>query len=241
MARQRYFCLTLFLFCSKSAFKAETSAWRRFWTTYRGRGRSARWVKDKATQLVVDPDVVTLARGGIVLKHTDDGGYFCMGFGPSAGFLRAIDDDDRFNEAIDEAAVALGNLSGRAHRAKFGSVLHRLGVAVALAKDGFDPDQPRDDHGRWTGEGGGAETLVATASVAESVIEPAKLVPALRQLSARLLSGAASIASDAGAIAADAAEAGIIGVGAATSGAVAFFGTLFIPTTPQPMFRRHDS
>jgi hypothetical protein len=194
-----------------------------------GPGQSARWVKDKAPQLVVDPDVVTLARGGIVLKHTDDGGYFCMGFGPSAGFLRAIDDDDRFNEAIDEAAVALGNLSAPI-APNSDPFLHRLGVAVALAKDGFDPDQPRDDHGRWTGEGGGAETLVATASVAESVIEPAKLVPALRQLSARLLSGAASIASDAGAIAADAAEAGSIGVGAATSGAVAFFGTLFIPT-----------
>ena len=193
-----------------------------------GLGQSAR-VKDKAPQLVVDPDVVTLALGRIVLKHTDDGGYFCMGFGPSAEFLRAIDEDDRFNEAIDEAAVALGKLSAPI-APSLDPFLHRLGVAVALAKDGFDPDQPRDDHGRWTGEGGGAATLAATATVAESVIEPAKLVPALRQLSARLLSGAASIASDAGAIAADAAEAASIGVGAATSGAVAFFGTLFIPT-----------
>ena len=64
-----------------------------------GLGQSAR-VKDKAPQLVVDPDVVTLALGRIVLKHTDDGGYFCMGFGPSAEFLRAIDEDDRFNEAM---------------------------------------------------------------------------------------------------------------------------------------------
>jgi hypothetical protein len=76
-----------------------------------GPGQSARWVKDKAPRLVVDPDVVTLAPGRIVLKHTDNGGYFCMGFGPSAEFLRAIDEDDRFNEAIDEAAVALGKLS----------------------------------------------------------------------------------------------------------------------------------
>jgi hypothetical protein len=76
-----------------------------------GTAQSARWVKDKAPQLVVDPDVVTLALGRIVLKHTNDGGYFCMGFGPSAEFLRAIDEDNHFNEAIDEAAVALGKLS----------------------------------------------------------------------------------------------------------------------------------
>jgi hypothetical protein len=167
-----------------------------------GSAHHSRRDKGKAPQLVIDPDDVTLSPNKIVLKHTDDGGYFCMGFGPSAEFLRAVDENDRFNEAIDKAAVALGKL-GAPIASSRDPFLRRLGAAVALAKDGFDPNQPRDDHGRWTGDGAGG--AAAAAFTSRSVVEVPELVPALRALATRLLGGPASAA-------------------------VAFFGTLFIPT-----------
>lgn len=83
--------------------------------------------------------------------------------------------------------------------------LRRLGSAVALAKD-FDPEQPRDDDGRWTS--GGAGAVATRTAIATDIIAPSEFVPALRQIAARLLPA----------------------VPAAASGAVAFFGTLFIPT-----------
>lgn len=168
-----------------------------------GPAQSARRAKGDVPQLVIDPDAVVLDPKKIIVKHTDDGGYFCLGIGPSAEFLRAIDEDDRFNEAIDKAAVALSKL-GAPIASNPDPFLRRLGVAVALAKD-YDPDQPRDDHGRWTSDGGGAAGGAAAAFVSRSVVEVPELVPALRALATRL-------------------------VGGPVSGAVAFFGTLFIPT-----------
>jgi len=37
-------------------------------------------------------------------------------------------------------------------------ILRRLAIAEALAKAGYDPDEPRDEHGRWTSEGGGGDS-----------------------------------------------------------------------------------
>lgn len=110
-----------------------------------GAAHQAREVKSKPPQLVVDPGAVRLDRDKIIVQHTPDGGYFCIGFGPSAEFLRAIDEDDRFNEAINEAALRKRGTPLASNRDPF---LRRLGAAVALAKDGYDPNQPRDDHGR---------------------------------------------------------------------------------------------
>jgi hypothetical protein len=67
----------------------------------------ARQVKGKPPQLVVDPGAVRLDRNKIIVQHTPDGGYFCIGFGPSAEFLRAVDEDDRFGTAVDIAAAGL--------------------------------------------------------------------------------------------------------------------------------------
>ena len=170
-----------------------------------GPAQSARRAKGDVPQLVVDPDAVVLDPEKIIVKQTRDGGYFCLGIGPSAEFLRAIDEDDRFNEAIDKAAVALSKLSAPI-ASNPDPFLRRLGVAVALAKD-YDPDQPRDDHGRWTDEGGGAPGGAAVAFVSRSVVEVPELVPALQRLAVWLLSRAPEV-----------------------GGAVAVFRILFIPS-----------
>jgi hypothetical protein len=172
-----------------------------------GSAHQPRRDKARAPQLVIDPDDVTLTPSKIIVKHTDDGGYFCMGFGLSAAFLRAVDEDDRFNEAIDDAEAVLRK-RGSAFAREQDPFLRRLGTAVALAKDGFDPNQPRDDHGRWTGDGGGEGAAAAFFRNRNSVVALPRLVPALRQLAEWLLSRLPGTAG----------------------GAVAFFGTLFIPT-----------
>ncbi len=138
--------------------------------------------KGRAPQLVIDPEDVKLSPSKIIVKHTSEGGYFCMGFGPSAGFLRAVDEDRCFSAAIDEAEATLRK-RGSAFARSEDPFLRRLGAAVALAKDGFDPDQPRDDHGRWAGDGAGG----AAASFLESVGRAPLLVPALQELVRRLL------------------------------------------------------
>lgn len=170
-----------------------------------GSAHQPRRDKGKAPQLVIDPDDVTLTPSKIVVKHTGNGGYFCMGFGPSAEFLRAVDEDRRLGEAIDEAEAALSK-RGAPFTSNRDPFLRRLGAAVALAKDGFDPNQPRDNHGRWTGDGGGGGAAAAFTS--RSVVEVPELVPALRALARRLLPLLPE----------------------AAGGAIAFFGTLFIPT-----------
>lgn len=163
-----------------------------------------RRAKEEVPQLVIDPDAVAFDPGKIIIKHTEDGGYLCLGFGPSAEFLRAVDEDRNLGSRIDEADAAQSE-----HGAPFaksdGPFLRRLGKAVALAKD-YNPDQPRDEQGRWTSEG---VEGAATGFVSNRVVAAPGLVPALRQLAARLFSS---------------------GIGGPASAAVAFFGTLFIPT-----------
>jgi hypothetical protein len=77
--------------------------------------------------------------------------------------------------------------------------LWRLALAAALAKE-YNPDEPRDDHGRWTSEGGAAAAATsATADIFGDAAGPAVL-SALRSLAFRF------------------------------SAPTAFFGTLFVPT-----------
>jgi hypothetical protein len=49
--------------------------------------------------------------------------------------------------------------------------LRRLAIAEALAKAGFNPDEPRDERGRWTREGGDEDDrpLIEGRSVATAV------------------------------------------------------------------------
>jgi hypothetical protein len=83
-----------------------------------------------------------------------------------SGAYRADGNWESRIRSVDVVAKALNN--GDVARAMMAAVLMRLpepdsgiriaGVDGVLAKAGFDPDEPRDERGRWTeGEGGEAE------------------------------------------------------------------------------------
>ncbi len=168
-------------------------------------GQSSR-AKAKVPRLILGPDHVGIGRDEILVKHVPDGGYFCFGFGAAAEFLRAVDDDETLDELVEDV-VDRGVIAGPSALAKSRDPsLRRLARAIALAKDGFNPDQPRDERGRWSGEGGSAAAAAATVGAATADMFGAPtLVPALRQFAAGLLP-------------------------AGSAGAVAALGVLVIPT-----------
>jgi hypothetical protein len=152
--------------------------------------------------LVFDPARTSLDDRKIVVHHTRDGGYLCLGFGSGARFLRAVDDEPPVSKAS----------KGRGGGAS-DPFLSNLVAAVALAKD-FNPDQPRDERGRWTDadSSGAAATAAATA---DALYGNPALSSGLRQLASRVLGALPTIPE---------------AVGAAAGPAAAFFGTLFLPT-----------
>lgn len=161
----------------------------------------------KPPRLILDPENVALGDGDILVKHAADGGYFCLGFGSAASFLRAVDEAAGLDDLVDTGRVGELIIKGpESSLAKSADLsLRRLGAAVALAKGGYNPDEARDEGGRWTSSGAAAAT--AGAAAADLFSAPA-LVPPLRQFAAGLL------------------PAGAAGVGAA----VAALGVLVIPT-----------
>lgn len=94
-------------------------------------------------------------------------GYFCIGFGEAARTLRfAFDDGADACRAFGQrahlaTALDLGDIvpvpveGPAAALAKGGDrYLNRLALLATLAKSDYDPNEPRDVHGRWTSEGG---------------------------------------------------------------------------------------
>ena len=160
--------------------------------------------------LIVDPKKLTLDDSRIVIRHRDDGGYVCVGFGAAAAFLRSVD-----RETSDAKRA-----SGCIHDGMAISFLDRLTSAIALAKD-YDPKQPRDDDGRWT-SGGISAAAAATAALYGSSIRDV----ALRQLAGRVL-GAVPILPEVAGAAALAGTAAVAGVAVAA----VFAGTLFMHTS----------
>jgi hypothetical protein len=161
-------------------------------------------------ELVLDPPAITLDPRTILVKRSSDGGYLCLGLGAGAEFLHAVDEDEAFFCVADDPAQqdSIGAASPLARSTD--ASLRRLGAALALTKAGFDPDEPRDEGGRWTGSGasgagGVAAATAAGAASATDIFTPSALVPALRQLAEKLLPASAA-------------------------GPVAFLTTLFIPT-----------
>ena len=68
------------------------------------------------------------------------------------------DPDIRRLMALRAAEFGLLRLKWLAAATRFEIALRRHDRALKYAcKAGFNPDQPRDDHGRWTSEGGGSE------------------------------------------------------------------------------------
>jgi Restriction endonuclease fold toxin 5 len=165
-------------------------------------GNSARRADAEFPQLIIDPPDIALDRRKIVVKHSADGGYLCLGLGAAAELLRAVDEDDAHARRIDSMGdegleaddLPLARSADRS--------LRRLARALAFAKDGFDPNEPRDERGRWTDAGGGAAAATMAGAGASDIFTSSALVPALRQFAAGLLpSGAAGAASALGILA----------------------------------------
>jgi hypothetical protein len=113
-----------------------------------------------APRVIINPERLDLELGDLVLKRTSDGGYLCIGFGRGARFLGAVSDDPHLNAMID---VREGEVLQRRREHPLWNEdnhLRRLGIALSIARaGGYDPDEQRDEHGRWTGLGAFALTL----------------------------------------------------------------------------------
>jgi len=168
-------------------------------------GNSARRAAAKFPQLILDPPDIALDRCKIVVKYSSDGGYFCVGLGAAAEFLSAVDEDEALARRIDEMADEGFEADDSPLAESADPSLRRLALAMALAKDGFDPDEPRNEGGRWTNGGTGAAAATMAGAGASDIFTPAALVPGLRQIAVRVLSAGAAAP-------------------------VASFGMLFIPT-----------
>jgi hypothetical protein len=141
----------------------------------------------QAPFLAIDPDRISLAPGKIVLQQTAGGGYFCVGLGSAAAFLRAIDDGDELDHLPEDMEAGSRFFDSQLWQSN-DPFLRRLHAATALAKAGFDPNQPRDDRGRWTSEGVGAG---AANEAKEATAHELKRLKALRAFRAAI--GAAMV------------------------------------------------
>jgi len=112
-----------------------------------------------APRVLVEPKRLELDLGDLVLKHTKDGGYLCIGFGRGARFLEAVDCDPRLNALVDRTEIDV--IAKHDHPLANGDrYLRRLGIALSIARaGGYDPDEPRDQRGRWTNLGAFALSL----------------------------------------------------------------------------------
>lgn len=152
----------------------------------------------KPPRLILDPDNVALDDGDILVKHAADGGYFCLGLGSAASFLRAVDEDPALDGLVD-AGVEREPITGESSLTTSADpLLRQLIAAIAFAKAGYNEGEDRDERGRWTSPGAAAAT--AGAAAADLFSAPA-FIPALRQFAAGLLpSGAAGAATALGII-----------------------------------------
>jgi hypothetical protein len=99
--------------------------------------------------------------GGIVVERTAIG-YLCIGFGEAARTLRFVFDDDettsrafadptRLASTLDQLNIVRVPVAGSAWQDDGDRHLRRLASISSLAKlGGYNPDEPRDNRGRWT-------------------------------------------------------------------------------------------
>ncbi len=165
----------------------------------------------KSLRLLINPPRLHLDDRTVIFKYTGDGGWFCASFGDGAKYMRAAKEDPALRRQIETRSHDI-----RRGRAALGPDLARVMAAVELAKD-YDPDQARDELGRWTSAGGGA--AVGATADAFSLYGAESAVPALRALAQRALGAAAALLPE-----------GAATVGVAVAGSAAVLGTLFLPT-----------
>lgn len=164
-------------------------------------------------RLFINPRSVSLDERNVVFRYTGNGGYVCLSFGAGAKFLQAAKENPTLRKRIAADAARLLR-----DKRVTDPDLARFVATVALSKD-YDPDEPRDEQGRWSSEGAAGAVAGAVADAARMFGNPA-YAEGLRQLAARAFAALPSLPAAAAAIG-DVARAG--------SPAAAFFGTLFLP------------
>lgn len=128
--------------------------------------------------LLIDGEGAMLGADRVFLRRTPVG-YLCAGLGESSRLLRLVFDEEgepspaspdlrRLATALKEKGHAPVRLPGIGvplgeHDDPY---LRRLGLAAALIKGEYDPDQPRDERGRWTNEGATGAAGAATTGTA---------------------------------------------------------------------------
>lgn len=172
--------------------------------------RPARGFEIETRQATLTPDRV-LARQTPV-------GFLCVGIAKGGRFLKAASQDRRVKAILNRAAEVVEHQRPRSNLlGDFDDpYLRRLDLFAKLSKD-FNPDQPRDDHGRWTSDGASGAPA-AFSGPPEAPGTPSLLGAAARATSAFLQRVAPATL--------DALEL----VATRFSAATAFFGIIFIPT-----------
>ena len=132
--------------------------------------------------VLVDVDVGVLRRNK-VLAQSAPGVVLFLGLGADAARLCrfALEDDEsdpdpflarcrRIAKTVESGELAKGDRSdvSRALLAIEDRSLRRLAIAELLAKDGFDPNEPRDERGRWADEGGDSAAAANSITTANS-------------------------------------------------------------------------
>ncbi len=124
------------------------------------RGAGARGIVVDAEGAMLGPDCVLVRRSGnryrcidrdeaaalqaLVLDPCDDPDWL---FQQSCSIAKALTDREVALAQIFGLRIPVGNLDNRQ--------LTGLAAAARLVKANFNPDEPRDDHGRWTDADGG--------------------------------------------------------------------------------------
>jgi len=120
----------------------------------------------RSRRIVVDTDGAMLGPDCVLIRRAPEG-YRCATRDEAAamqGFLGlGADDPDwlfrqccRISKSLADGHIALAQVYGLfilTHRLDDGQ-LKELALVAPFIKANFNPDQPRDAHGRWTDEGG---------------------------------------------------------------------------------------
>jgi hypothetical protein len=171
-------------------------------------GRSA---GAKSLRLLINPPRLQLDDRTVVFKYTGDGGWLCASFGDGAKYMDAAESDPTLRARIAARAREI-----KRGRDALGADLARVMAAVELSKD-YDPEQARDERGRWTSEG--AAAAAGFLGDEFNIFGAKSAAPGLRALAQRALAAVAALLPE-----------GAVAAGLAAAGSVAVLGTLFLPT-----------
>jgi hypothetical protein len=178
--------------------------------------------------IAIDTSSGTLAPDLVFVQRTPYG-YVCAGLGKEASRLLRAAFDDRGSYFLKSDIAKAQRRGFTIPLAELDDAnLRRLALAAALTKE-YNPDEPRDDHGRWTtggASGGSTEDAPARGGSSRSHAE------APSSAAASGMEAAAGVAAEGTVLGPLSAEAlaGLASIAAGIAGAAAAFGLVFIPS-----------